>query len=47
MMQADLEELGLNEGQKNTLDRRIASHQENPSAGSFWEDVKARIKKQL
>ena len=47
MMQADFEELGLNEEQKSTLDKRIASHQENPSAGSSWEDVKARIKKQL
>jgi putative addiction module component (TIGR02574 family) len=47
MMQADLNELGLNEEQKHTLDKRIASHQENPLAGSNWKDVKARIKKQL
>jgi len=47
MMQADLDELELNEKQELTLDKRIASHQENPSAGSKWEDVKERIKRQL
>jgi len=47
IIQADIEEVGLKEEQKNTLDKRIASHQENRLAGSNREDVKARIKKQI
>jgi len=47
MMQSDLDELGLNEKQKLTLNKRIASHQEDPSACSNWEDVKERIKRQF
>ncbi|WP_152520456.1 addiction module protein [Cyclobacterium qasimii] len=29
------------------LDERIAAHKANPSSGSSWEEVKARIKSQL
>jgi putative addiction module component (TIGR02574 family) len=37
------EALPLTEAQLAELDRRIASHEANPSAGSSWEEVKARL----
>jgi putative addiction module component (TIGR02574 family) len=33
----------LNDAQKAELDRRLAAYEENPGAGSSWEDVKSRV----
>jgi putative addiction module component (TIGR02574 family) len=41
------EMLEINEATKALLDERLDAHQNNPQEGSSWEDVKARIKKQL
>lgn len=37
----------LSQAHKKILDERLASHQQNPDAGSSWDDVKSRIEKQL
>ena len=49
MAQADMKEAGydLSDSHIKILDQRIAAHKVNPTAGSSWEDVKSRIKKQL
>jgi putative addiction module component (TIGR02574 family) len=41
------EMLEINDTTKGILDDRLLAHQKNPQEGSSWEDVKARIKKQL
>ncbi len=38
-----LESLPLNDEIKSELERRLADHRRNPTAGSSWEDVKARL----
>jgi putative addiction module component (TIGR02574 family) len=38
------EQVELTESQKAELDRRLREHQDNPKAGSPWEQVKARLK---
>lgn len=49
MVQADMKEddYELTATDKKILDERIAAHEANPSSGSSWEEVKARIKDQL
>lgn len=37
----------LSEETQKLLDHRLATHQSNPTSGSSWEDVKARIQKKL
>ncbi|MBD2360675.1 addiction module protein [Anabaena minutissima FACHB-250] len=37
------EDVTLSEVQKQELDRRLASYQNNPANGSSWEDVKKRL----
>lgn len=37
------ETLPLTDSQRQELDRRLQSHQENPNAGSSWDEVKARL----
>jgi putative addiction module component (TIGR02574 family) len=39
------EALELNEAQRAELDRRLAEYERNPSAGSPWSEVKARVLK--
>jgi putative addiction module component (TIGR02574 family) len=38
-----LEEVPLTDAQKEELDRRLATHQASPQAGSSWDEVKARV----
>ena len=49
MVQADMKEgdYELSSAHKKILDERIATHQNNPTSGSSWEEVKSRIKDQL
>ena len=49
MVQADMNEddYELSATHKKILDERIADHEASPSSGSSWNEVKARIKKQL
>lgn len=49
MVQADMkeEEYNLSATHKKILDERIASHEADPISGSNWDEVRARIKKQL
>jgi len=37
------EELLLTEAQEQELDRRLEGYQQDPSAGSTWEEVKQRL----
>jgi len=39
------ENLEISEATKKELDKRMESHLKNPSSGSSWEEVKARITK--
>jgi putative addiction module component (TIGR02574 family) len=41
----DGDEIPLTESQRQDLERRIAAYEANPSAGSSWEEVKARLRK--
>ena len=41
---AEEEALEITEPQKDELDRRIASCEADPNAGSSWEEVKRRIR---
>ena len=41
------EKLELTDEVKELLDNRIEAHKNNPSEGSSWADVKARIKNQF
>lgn len=41
------EKLELTDEVKELLDNRIEAHKNNPSEGSRWADVKARIKNQF
>lgn len=46
-IEAKDEMLEINNATKEILDDRLLAHYNNPHEGSSWEDVKARIKKQL
>ncbi len=37
------EEIPLSEAQQKELDRRLESYNQNPTAGSSWEEVKKRL----
>lgn len=37
------EEIPLSEAQQRELDRRLENYNQNPTAGSSWEDVKKRL----
>ncbi len=39
------ENIELSEATKKELDKRMESHLQNPTSGSTWEEVKARILK--
>jgi putative addiction module component (TIGR02574 family) len=39
----ETEALDVPQGHKDELDRRLASYHADPSAGSSWENVKARL----
>jgi len=41
------EQLELSTETKQLLDERLEAHTNNPEDGSSWNDVKARIKKQI
>ncbi|NOQ27326.1 MAG: hypothetical protein GQ564_18345 [Bacteroidales bacterium] len=41
------DKLELTSETKQLLDERLAAHENNPTEGSSWEDVKARIKSQI
>jgi putative addiction module component (TIGR02574 family) len=43
---AEEEEIPVTEAQKQDLERRLALYQQNPNAGSSWEEVKARLQGQ-
>jgi len=49
MVQADMKEddYELSATHKKILDERLAAHEDNPSSGSSWEEVKTRIRRQL
>jgi putative addiction module component (TIGR02574 family) len=36
-------ELAFTDEQKGELDRRLAAYEQNPDAGSSWEEVKGRL----
>lgn len=40
----DAEQMPLTEAQKQDLQRRLSAYEENPKAGSSWEEVKARLR---
>jgi putative addiction module component (TIGR02574 family) len=39
-------EVPLTDAQRQDLERRIAAYEANPKAGSSWEEVKARLRKE-
>jgi len=43
---AEAEDMPLTEAQKQDLEHRLAAYNENPNAGSSWEDVRARLRAQ-
>ena len=43
----EVDEFELSAEHKKILDQRLASHKSNPKEGSSWDEVKARIGKQL
>lgn len=40
---AEAEQLSLSEAQRRDLERCLAAYEANPTAGSSWEEVKARL----
>ena len=40
----EAEQVSLTEAQKQDLQRRVATYEANPKAGSSWEEVKARLR---
>jgi len=42
---SDLGEIPIPESHKAELDRRLADWEENPNAGSPWEEVRARLER--
>ncbi len=43
-MVAEAEDLPLTEAQRQDLERRLGEYNDNPDAGSSWEDVRARLR---
>ena len=43
---ADPASLPLTAEQRDELDQRLADYEANPTAGSTWEEVRARIERQ-
>jgi putative addiction module component (TIGR02574 family) len=43
---AEAEDMPLTEAQKQDLEHRLEAYNENPNAGSSWEDVRARLRAQ-
>jgi putative addiction module component (TIGR02574 family) len=41
---ADPDQVPVTDAQKHDLDRRLAALDANPTAGSSWEEVKARLR---
>jgi putative addiction module component (TIGR02574 family) len=41
---AEAEDLPLTEAQKQDLERRLGEYNDNPTAGSSWEDVRDRLR---
>ncbi|MBV8130858.1 MAG: addiction module protein [Isosphaeraceae bacterium] len=41
---AEAEDMPLTEAQKQDLEHRLGAYNENPNAGSSWEDVRARLR---
>ena len=41
------DEVGLSDDDKATLEASLKKHQQDPSAGSSWDEVKARIQATL
>jgi len=41
---AEAEDLPLTEAQKQDLELRLGEYNDNPDAGSSWEDVRARLR---
>ncbi len=41
---AEAEDLPLTEAQKQDLERRLGEYNDNPDAGSSWDDVRARLR---
>jgi putative addiction module component (TIGR02574 family) len=41
---ANPENVPITDAQKKDLHARLAAYQDNPKAGSSWEDVKARLR---
>jgi putative addiction module component (TIGR02574 family) len=39
----EAEELPLTEAQKQDLEHRLGAYNDNPDAGSSWDDVRARL----
>jgi putative addiction module component (TIGR02574 family) len=37
------DEIELDRGQQQEIDRRLAQHRQDPNAGSSWETVKQRL----
>jgi putative addiction module component (TIGR02574 family) len=37
------DEIGLNQVQQQELDRRLAQHRQDPTAGSTWAEAKQRL----
>ena len=38
------DKIGITDGQKQELDRRLADYHESPENGASWEDAKNKIK---
>jgi putative addiction module component (TIGR02574 family) len=43
---ASPEQVPLTDAQRQDLQRRLAAYEANPKAGSSWEEVKARLRRQ-
>lgn len=43
---AEEADVPLTEAQRQDLQRRVAAYEANPKAGSSWDDVKARLRRQ-
>ena len=41
---AEAEDMPLTEAQKQDLERRLGAYNDNPDAGSSWEDARARLR---
>ena len=39
----ELETTPLSERQKQEIDRRLAAHEENPTAAKSWDEIEARL----